>query len=103
MTAEKWQLKGDYFENCNCQILCPCVLPVAPGDPTEGHCDVAMAFHVSQGDFNGVSLDGLNFVFAALTPGNMGAGDWTAAYYVDQRASTEQRTALGRILVGVQR
>ena len=100
MTAEKWQLKGDYFENCNCQILCPCVLPVAPGEPTEGHCDVAMAFHVSQGDFNGVSLDGLNFVFAALTPGNMGAGDWTAAYYVDQRASTEQRTALGRILSG---
>ncbi len=23
MTTEKWQLKGDYFENCNCQILCP--------------------------------------------------------------------------------
>ena len=39
-TAEKWSLKGQYFENCNCKILCPCVLPVAPDAPTEGYCDV---------------------------------------------------------------
>ena len=100
MTTEHWQLKGNYFENCNCQILCPCVLPVAPGEPTEGHCDVAMAFHIDEGGFNGVSLDGLRFAFAAFTPGNMGSGEWTAAYYVDERASPEQRTAIGRILSG---
>jgi len=100
MTTERWRLKGNYFENCNCQILCPCVLPVAPGDPTDGHCDVAMAFHIDEGAFNGVSLDGLRFAFAAFTPGNMGAADWTAAYYVDERASPEQRTAIGRILSG---
>ena len=100
MTTERWRLKGNYFENCNCQILCPCVLPVAPGDPTDGHCDVAMAFHIDEGAFNGVSLDGLRFAFAAFTPGNMGAGGWTAAYYVDERASPEQRTAIGRILSG---
>ena len=74
MTTERWRLKGNYFENCNCQILCPCVLPVAPGDPTDGHCDVAMAFRIDEGAFNGVSLDGLRFAF---TPGNMGAADWT--------------------------
>jgi len=100
MTTERWRLKGNYFENCNCQILCPCVLPVAPGDPTDGHCDVAMAFHIDEGAFNGVSLDGLRFAFAAFTPGNMRAADWTAAYYVDERASPEQRTAIGRILSG---
>ena len=100
MTTERWRLKGNYFENCNCQILCPCVLPVAPGDPTDGHCDVARAFHIDEGAFNGVSLDGLRFAFAAFTPGNMGAGGWTAAYYVDERASPEQRTAIGRILSG---
>ncbi len=101
MTAsEGWNLKGEYFENCNCEILCPCVLPVAPGAPTEGHCDVGLAFHIEEGDFNGVALAGLNFVVAAYTPETMGAGNWTTAIYVDERASEEQRHALDRILSG---
>ena len=99
-TAEKWSLKGQYFENCNCEILCPCILPVAPGAPTEGHCDVGLAFHIETGDFNGVSLEGLNFVIAAYTPESMVAGNWTTAIYVDERAADEQRSALERILSG---
>ena len=100
MTMERWTLKGDYFENCNCQILCPCVVPGPPIEPTEGHCDVGLAFHIDLGDHNGVSLDGLNFVIAAHTPGVMGHGGWTTAFYADQRADPDQRDALGRILSG---
>ena len=100
MADESWHLKGDYFENCNCEILCPCVLPVSPGAPTEGHCDVGWAFHIEDGNFNEVSLAGLNFVLAAHTPGIMGAGNWTAAFYVDRRASSEQRHGIDRILSG---
>lgn len=100
MTTEKWYLKGDYFENCNCEVLCPCVLPVAPGAPTEGHCDVALAFHIDEGDFDGISLADLNFVVATYTPGIMGAGNWTTAFYVDERASAEQRRAIERIMSG---
>jgi hypothetical protein len=99
-TNGQWRLKGEYFENCNCDILCPCILPVPPGDPTEGHCDVALAFHIQEGDFNGVPLAGLNFVVAAYTPGNMGAGNWTTGFYVDERASEPQRQAIERILSG---
>ncbi len=102
MTAatDKWNLEGEYFENCNCQILCPCVIPGSSGEPTEGHCDVGFAFRIGQGEHNGVSLDGLVFVIAAYTPGTMGAGNWTTAFYVDQRANPGQREALGRILSG---
>ena len=100
MAEEKWNLKGGYFENCNCQILCPCVVPGPPLEPTEGHCDVGLAFHVDQGYFNGVSLDGINFVIAAHTPGIMGHGGWTTAFYVDERADDQQRQALERILSG---
>ena len=57
-------------------------------------------FTSSRGDYNGVSLDGLNFVIAAYTPGIMGAGNWTTAFYVDQRANEGQREALRRILSG---
>ena len=59
MVNETWELRGDYFENCNCEILCPCVIPVPPGAPTEGHCDVGFAFHIEEGNYNGVSLGGL--------------------------------------------
>ncbi len=100
MTTDTWSLKGDYFENCNCEILCPCVIPGASGTPTEGHCDVGFAFHISQGEFNGTPLDDLNFVVIAYTPGNMGAGDWTMAAYVDERADAAQRDALAKIVSG---
>ena len=98
--TEKWHLKGDYFENCNCRILCPCVIPGEPVEPTEGHCDVGFAFRIERGDYNGVSLDGLNFAIAAYTPGIMGAGNWITAFYVDQLANAQQREALGRVLSG---
>ena len=75
MTTQRWSLKGDYFESCNCDIRCPCILPVSPGTPTEGHCDVGLTFHIEEGDFDGVALGGLNFVVASFTPGRMGAGN----------------------------
>ena len=77
-TNASWTLKGEYFENCNCEVLCPCIVQGTGIDPTDGHCDVAFAFHITDGQFNGVSLNGLNFVAACLTPGPMEAGNWTS-------------------------
>ena len=99
-TEESWNLKGDYFENCNCEILCPCIVGGGPAVPTEGHCDVAFAFHIQEGEYQGVALDDLNFVVVAYTPGIMGDGDWTLANYLDERADQFQRAALTRILSG---
>ena len=99
-TEERWNLKGDYFENCNCEILCPCIVRGGPAVPTEGHCDVAFAFHIDEGDYQGVALDDLNFIVVAYTPGIMGDGDWTLANYIDERADQFQRAALTRILSG---
>ena len=100
MAGDRWRLKGDYFENCNCEVLCPCIVHGAKAVPTEGHCDVGLAFHIEEGDFNGLDLSGLNFVVIAYTPGMMSAGNWSTAVYIDQRADQEQREALGRILSG---
>lgn len=100
MTTDKWHLKGDYFENCNCEVLCPCIVLGSAAVPTEGHCNVGFAFHIREGDFNGVSLDGLNFVVICYTPGIMSEGNWTTAIYVDRRADRRQREALSRILSG---
>ena len=99
MAETTWHLQGDYFENCNCEILCPCIHN-SRAMPTEGHCDVALAFHIEDGRLNSTVLDGLNFMIAAITPGVMGDGGWKTAAYIDERASAPQREALEQILSG---
>ena len=100
MTTDRWHLKGDYFENCNCEVLCPCIVQGAAAVPTEGHCDVGFAFHIEEGDLNGIALNSLNFVVIVYTPGIMSEGNWSTAVYIDQRADQQQREALSRILSG---
>jgi hypothetical protein len=63
-------------------------------------CDVALVFHVDTGRYGQVSLDGLNVVVVAHTPGPMADGNWTLAAYVDERADDEQAAALGAIFGG---
>lgn len=99
MAEATWHLRGDYFENCNCTILCPCIHDPRNA-PTEGHCDVALAFHIESGHFNDTALDGLNFILAAWTPGVMGDGGWKTAIYIDERSDDRQRQAFEQILSG---
>jgi hypothetical protein len=50
----KWQLSGDYFENCNCDVVCPCLVSAAApltARPSQGSCDVALVFHIDRGLF----------------------------------------------------
>jgi hypothetical protein len=99
----KWQLTGDYFENCNCTVVCPCL--VAPGAPltarpSQGVCDVALLFHIDKGSYGEVSLDGLNVAVVVHTPGPMADGNWTLAAYIDERADDRQTEALGAIFGG---
>lgn len=101
----KWQLTGDYFENCNCDVVCPCLAsPAAPltSRPSRGACDVALVFHIDQGSYGGVALDGLSVVLAAHAPGPMADGNWAVAAYIDERADDRQTAALGAIFTGAE-
>ena len=99
-TTQQWQIQGEYLEICNCEVLCPCRLPGPTQDPTEGHCDMALAFHIEDGAFGGVDLNGLSFVVVMYTPGKMSVPDWTTAVYVDDRANQEQRASMDKIVSG---
>jgi hypothetical protein len=93
----RWQVSGTYFEACNCESACPCVF-LSP--PTSGSCTVVVAWHIEQGKFDNTSLDGLNAVLAANSPGHMLKTKWEVALYLDQRASPPQAEALGKIFSG---
>jgi len=100
-----WQLTGDYFENCNCDVVCPCFASsVAPltARPSRGVCDVALIFHIDKGNYGDVALDGLNVSVIVHTPGPMADGNWTAAAYIDEQADDQQTAALGAIFTGVE-
>ena len=102
---QKWHLSGDYFENCNCNVVCPCLVsPSAPltARPSQGVCDVALVFHIDKGSYGEVSLDGLNVAVVGHTPGAMGDGNWTLAAYIDERADEQQTAALGAIFSGAE-
>jgi hypothetical protein len=101
----KWVLSGDYFENCSCDVVCPCLVsPAAPlsSSPTQGFCDVALFFHIDTGNYDGLALDGLNVAVIGHTPGPMGEGNWTIAAYIDERADDQQTAALGAIFGGAE-
>jgi hypothetical protein len=101
----KWQVSGDYFENCNCDVVCPCLISTeAPltSRPSQGECNVAMAFHIDNGSYDGVALDGLNVALIGHAPGPMADGNMTLAAYIDELADDRQTAALGAIFGGAE-
>jgi hypothetical protein len=103
--AAQWQLSGEYFENCNCDVVCPCLVSTtAPltARPSQGDCAVVLAFHIDKGRYGGVALDGLNVALAVHSPGPMADGNLAVAAYIDERADDQQTAALGTIFTGAE-
>src|SRR5213594_4680463 len=82
--AEKWKLDGDWINSCNCDSGCPCLFY---SNPTQGSCEAIDAFHIANGKYGAVALDGLNVVVASKTPGNFWKGNWTAAVEPDRKST----------------
>ncbi|MER6560348.1 DUF1326 domain-containing protein [Streptomyces sp. NPDC001027] len=99
-TGTRWRLTGDWFDVCKCAIPCPCTFAQPP---TEGDCDGVLVWHIREGSFGDVRLDGLNVLMLASFTGNPWAGthtDPSAAVFLDERADERQRGALGAIFGG---
>jgi hypothetical protein len=99
----KWKLAGDYFENCNCGVVCPCLFsPSAPATsrPTEGDCHVVFLFHINQGVYSDAKLDGLNAAAFWSSDGPISKGNLTTGIYLDERADDRQADALTAIFGG---
>ena len=98
MANEKWHVRGEYFETCNCDYLCPCIPSNMTGKSTHVHCDFAMVFHVDHGHYGSTALDGLSFVVMAHSPGpTMADGNIAVGLITDERATSEQQQALIQI------
>jgi hypothetical protein len=94
-----WHLVGEWLDFCKCSVPCPCTFAQPP---TEGDCDGALIWHVNEGTFGDVTLDGLNWAAVSYFVGNIWDEDTTAdmGFFVDARADDAQREAMQAIFSG---
>ena len=95
-----WHMRGDYFENCSCDILCPCITSSMQEPADAERCQVPIVAHIEDGEKDGVRLDGLSFAMVVDSPAIMSEGGWRVAIYIDENADEAQREALQTILAG---
>ncbi len=94
-----WNLEGTYFENCSCEVLCPCTVSLDLGADYD-RCRVLLAFHVDSGEVEDVDVSGLSVAVVADTPKVMTDGNWRMGLLVDDNASDEQAEKLGAVFGG---
>jgi hypothetical protein len=100
VSTPAWKVKGQYYETCSCDFVCPCIVTQLAAKPTKGSCTFAMGFKIDEGHYGDLSLDGLGFIVVGFTPEEMGKGNWSAGVIVDERASSEQRDAIVAVASG---
>jgi hypothetical protein len=96
-TIPRWQLRGTVVQACNCNWGCPCDFN-AP--PSKGFCEGTWTWHIEQGNFGDVKMDGLSFAAACKWPGQVHQGNGEVLPILDDRASPEQLQAMGALLGG---
>lgn len=97
MAGVKWAFTADYVETCNCHYGCPCNFS---GFPTNNKCEALVGYHIRQGHYGAVSLDGLDCIYAGAWPNPIHEGHGTATLFITEQASPAQRDALTAILTG---
>ena len=100
MATPAWNISGQYVETCSCDFVCPCILGQMAVRPSKGWCIFAMAMQVERGSFGDVPLNGLTFIVLAMTPEEMGKGNWSVGLVIDERATAAQRDAITAIASG---
>jgi hypothetical protein len=95
----EWHVAGDWFDVCKCDIPCPCEFAQAP---TDNWCQGVLAWHIREGHYGDVTLDGLSVVALAYFEGNLWAGETEASMglFFDEQADERQREALQTIFGG---
>ena len=97
MANPTWSIKGPHFANCNCDFGCPCQFNALP---THRDCRALVAWRIDEGYWDDLRLDGLCAVGTYAWPGAVHEGNGSVQFIIDERADTQQRQALARIMAG---
>lgn len=92
-----WAMRGYLLGACSCDWGCPCSFNARP---TKGFCEGGYVWHVVEGWYGDIKLDGVTFCWLAHSPGPLHEGNVTAQLVVDARATQAQRDAILKISEG---
>jgi hypothetical protein len=95
-----WKLAGTYFENCNCDWVCPCTVTSFAAPATGDRCQVILNYHVRRGEVDGVDVSGRSVSIVADSPKRMLDGGWRVGLIIDDKASKEQADKLTAVFAG---
>jgi hypothetical protein len=95
-----WKVEGTYFENCNCDWVCPCTVTSFAVSATGDRCNVILNYHVKSGQVDGVDVSGRSVSILADAPKNMLEGNWRVGVIIDDKASKEQADKLAGVFSG---
>jgi hypothetical protein len=95
-----YELRGTYMESCNCEVACPCGASNLALPATNDRCQVLLAFHVDEGQVDGVDMADTTAALLADTPAQMAEGGWRVGMFLDASASDDQREKLAAVLGG---
>ena len=97
-----WQIRGSYFESCNCDAICPCrrIDDVAGGRSTHGICMGVLSWVIEEGSAGGTDLGSLAVAMALRYSDDEPGSPWSWILYLDERAGDEQAAALEAIFTG---
>jgi hypothetical protein len=94
-----WNIEGSYFENCSCEVPCPCTVSLDLGADYD-RCNAVLVFHIESGEIEGVDVSGLTVAAVADTPQVMSEGNWRLGVLMDEQATDEQAEKLGAVFGG---
>jgi hypothetical protein len=91
-----WKVVGQLEEACSCSAACPCWFN---SKPTKMACSGGQFIFIEKGNYGKVKLDGLGVGTMSKSPDGKGMmesfGNWDYNYYyIDDKATPEQRDAL---------
>jgi hypothetical protein len=95
-----WRLRGTYFENCNCHVVCPCTVSSATMPADEDRCRVTFIYHIEEGEVDNVRVDGLTVALIVDAPGIMSEGNWKVGLLLDAAATEQQADKLQAVFTG---
>ncbi|MFV1998683.1 MAG: DUF1326 domain-containing protein [Acidiferrobacterales bacterium] len=90
-------IQTNTYGNCNCSTNCGCQFNLPS---THGFCQFVEGGHIGEGYFNDTSLNGLNWAFIIIWPGEIAEGNGKQLVIIDERADSDQREALAKIVRG---
>jgi hypothetical protein len=97
-----YEVRGSYFESCNCSPICPCrmVDGVPGGRPTYGICFGAMSWLVDKGRVGELDVSGLAATLVLRYDDDEPGSPWSVVLHVDARGDEQQRAALADVFLG---